>query len=111
MHAVPATGRARRLGVDGAEAMPRRDQRIENRRCKGRRTHKDDAAKRRTIAAPLLLRTGACAHPLLAHFTPSFRGAGEQPANPESMNTERCASKIGCRCSWLPGLPLRGIPE
>jgi hypothetical protein len=30
--------------------------------------------------------------------------------NPEPMNTD-LRQKSESRCSWVPGLPLRGIPE
>jgi len=37
-------------------------------------------------------------------------GARAQLANPESMHTGLSLPEPG-RCSWVPGLPLRGIPE
>jgi hypothetical protein len=37
-------------------------------------------------------------------------GARAQPANPEPKNTDLSKPGHG-RCSWFPGLPLRGIPE
>jgi alkanesulfonate monooxygenase SsuD/methylene tetrahydromethanopterin reductase-like flavin-dependent oxidoreductase (luciferase family) len=37
-------------------------------------------------------------------------GARARPASPEPMHTGLFQSR-NCRCSWIPGLPLRGIPE
>jgi hypothetical protein len=38
---MAASGRARRLSVDGADVVPGIDQRIEDRRSKTRRAHED----------------------------------------------------------------------
>jgi hypothetical protein len=37
-------------------------------------------------------------------------GARARPVSPEPMHTD-LSKPASRRCSWFPGLPLRGIPE
>jgi hypothetical protein len=52
-------------------------------------------------------------HPLVRAEKLQVRGhpgSWAGPVSPESKNTSLRSAKTS-RCSWIPGLPLRGIPE
>ena len=55
---MAAPGRSRRLSVNREQTMPGADQRVEDRRRKGRRAHKDEVHAALSVAAVTAPRPG-----------------------------------------------------